>query len=50
MTKAVTERRREIGVTKAIGGNTKLTQRLFLIESTWIGVIGTSLRLLYLLA
>jgi len=41
MTMAVTERTREIGVMKAIGANPKLIQRLFLIESTWIGVIGT---------
>lgn len=41
MTMAVTERTREIGVMKAIGANPKLIQRLFLIESTWIGVLGT---------
>ena len=41
MTMAVTERTREIGVMKAIGANPKLIQRLFLMESTWIGVIGT---------
>lgn len=41
MTMAVTERTREIGVMKAIGANPKLIQRLFLIESTWIGVTGT---------
>lgn len=41
MTMAVTERTREIGVMKAIGANPKLIQRLFLLESTWIGVVGT---------
>lgn len=41
MTMAVTERTREIGVMKAIGANPKLIQRLFLMESIWIGVIGT---------
>lgn len=41
MTMAVTERTREIGVMKAIGANPKLIQRLFLMESAWIGVIGT---------
>ncbi len=41
MTMAVTERTREIGVMKAIGANPKLIQRLFLIESTWIGALGT---------
>lgn len=41
MTMAVTERTREIGVMKAIGSNPKLIQRLFLLESTWIGVVGT---------
>lgn len=41
MTMAVTERTREIGVLKAIGASPKLIQRLFLMESTFIGVIGT---------
>lgn len=41
MTMAVTERTREIGVMKAIGANPKLIQRLFLMESAWIGAIGT---------
>lgn len=41
MTMAVTERTREIGVMKAIGANPKLIQRLFLIESIWIGALGT---------
>ena len=43
MTMAVTERTREIGVMKAIGANPKLIQRLFLMESAWIGIIGTIL-------
>ncbi|MEK5068212.1 ABC transporter permease [Sporosarcina sp. FSL K6-1508] len=43
MTMAVTERTREIGVMKAIGANPKLIQRLFLMESAWIGIIGTVL-------
>lgn len=41
MTMAVTERTREIGVMKALGAKPKLIQRLFLLESAWIGVIGT---------
>ncbi|MGN7477015.1 ABC transporter permease [Solibacillus silvestris] len=41
MTMAVTERTREIGVLKAIGASPKLIQRLFLMESIFIGVIGT---------
>ncbi|KXH80888.1 ABC transporter permease [Sporosarcina sp. HYO08] len=43
MTMAVTERTREIGVMKAIGANPKLIQRLFLMESAWIGIVGTLL-------
>lgn len=43
MTMAVTERTREIGVMKAIGASPKLIQRLFLMESAWIGIIGTVL-------
>ncbi len=41
MTRAVTERTREIGVMKAIGADPKLIQRLFLMESAWIGIVGT---------
>ncbi|WP_155593263.1 ABC transporter permease [Lysinibacillus cavernae] len=41
MTMAVTERTREIGVLKAIGASPKLIQRLFLMESTFIGIFGT---------
>lgn len=43
MTMAVTERTREIGVMKAIGAQPKLIQKLFLMESAAIGVIGTVL-------
>lgn len=43
MTMAVTERTREIGVMKAIGADPKLIQRLFLMESAWIGIVGTVL-------
>ncbi len=41
MTMAVTERTREIGVLKAIGASPKLIKRLFLMESTFIGILGT---------
>ena len=41
MTMAVTERTREIGVMKALGAGPKLIQRLFLMESAWIGLVGT---------
>lgn len=41
MTMAVTERTREIGVMKALGASPKLIQRLFLMESAWIGIMGT---------
>ena len=40
MTMAVTERTREIGVMKALGAKPKLIQRLFLLESAWIGIMG----------
>lgn len=43
MTMAVTERTREIGVMKAIGAQPKLIQKLFLMESAAIGVIGTGI-------
>lgn len=43
MTMAVTERTREIGVMKAIGAQPKLIQKLFLMESATIGIIGTGL-------
>lgn len=43
MTMAVTERTREIGVMKAIGASPKLIHRLFLMESAFIGLLGTVL-------
>lgn len=43
MTMAVTERTREIGVMKALGMSPKLIQRLFIMESAWIGVLGTAI-------
>lgn len=43
MTMAVTERTREIGVMKAIGASPKLIQRLFVMESAYIGIIGTAI-------
>ncbi|GKW46291.1 ABC transporter permease [Planococcus sp. NCCP-2050] len=46
MTMAVTERTREIGVMKAIGAKPKLIQKLFLMESAAIGIIGTVLAIL----
>lgn len=46
MTMAVTERTREIGVMKAIGASPKLIQRLFLMESAWIGILGTVLAII----
>ena len=46
MTMAVTERTREIGILKAVGATPALIQRLFLMESLFIGVIGTVLALI----
>lgn len=46
MTMAVTERTREIGVLKAIGASPALIQRLFLMESAFIGLLGTGLAIL----
>lgn len=46
MTMAVTERTREIGVLKAIGATPALIQRLFLMESLLIGVIGTAIAII----
>ncbi|GEK32935.1 ABC transporter permease [Kurthia sibirica] len=43
MSMAVTERTREIGVMKAIGASPKLIQRLFIMESAYIGLIGTAI-------
>lgn len=46
MTMAVTERTREIGVLKAIGASPNIIQRLFLMESAFIGLLGTVLAVL----
>ena len=46
MTMAVTERTREIGVMKALGAGPKLIQRLFIMESAWIGIVGTVIAVL----
>lgn len=46
MTMAVTERTREIGVMKAIGASPKLIQRLFIMESAYIGILGTAIAII----
>lgn len=46
MTMAVTERTREIGVMKAIGAGPKLIQRLFVMESAYIGILGTAIAII----
>ncbi|MED3562950.1 ABC transporter permease [Bacillus xiapuensis] len=40
MTMAVTERAPDIGIMKAIGANPKVIKRIFLLESSYIGLIG----------
>ncbi|KIL51312.1 hypothetical protein KP77_08240 [Jeotgalibacillus alimentarius] len=40
MTMAVTERAPDIGIMKAIGASPKVIKRIFLLESTYIGLIG----------
>ncbi|GAB3046255.1 ABC transporter permease [Virgibacillus ainsalahensis] len=40
MTMAVTERAPDIGIMKAIGANPKTIQKIFLLESSFIGIIG----------
>lgn len=40
MTMAVTERAPDIGIMKAIGANPKTIKQIFLLESTYIGIIG----------
>ena len=40
MSMAVTERTHEIGVMKAIGGTPKLIRSIFLMESSYIGLVG----------
>lgn len=46
MTMAVTERTQEIGIMKAIGGEPAIIRKLFLMESAWIGLIGSILGVL----
>jgi acetoin utilization transport system permease protein len=41
MTMAVTERTQEIGIMKAIGAQPKVIQKIFLMESAFIGVLGS---------
>ncbi|NPC93805.1 ABC transporter permease [Bacillus sp. WMMC1349] len=41
MTMAVTERTQEIGIMKAIGASPNIIRKMFLLESTYIGVIGS---------
>lgn len=41
MTMAVTERTQEIGIMKAIGAQPKIIKRIFLMESAWIGILGS---------
>jgi acetoin utilization transport system permease protein len=40
MTMAVTERAPDIGIMKAIGANPKTIKKIFLLESSYIGIIG----------
>ncbi|CQR48289.1 ABC transporter permease YtrF precursor [Paraliobacillus sp. PM-2] len=40
MTMAVTERAPDIGIMKAIGANPKVIKRIFLLESSYIGLLG----------
>ncbi|MBD1380208.1 ABC transporter permease [Metabacillus arenae] len=46
MTMAVTERTQEIGIMKAIGAQPKVIKRIFLMESAFIGLIGSLLGVL----
>lgn len=43
MTMAVTERAPDIGIMKAIGANPKTIKKIFLLESSYIGLIGAAL-------
>ncbi|ESU33848.1 hypothetical protein G3A_04195 [Bacillus sp. 17376] len=43
MTMAVTERAPDIGIMKAIGANPKTIKRIFLLESSYIGLIGAAI-------
>ncbi|MCD7032672.1 FtsX-like permease family protein [Metabacillus sp. GX 13764] len=46
MTMAVSERTQEIGIMKAVGAQPAVIKRLFLLESAWIGVIGSVIGIL----
>jgi acetoin utilization transport system permease protein len=43
MSMAVTERTQDIGIMKAIGGHPKIIKKIFLLESSYIGLIGAIL-------
>lgn len=43
MTMAVTERAPDIGIMKAIGANPKAIKQIFLLESSYIGVVGAAI-------
>ena len=43
MTMAVTERTQEIGIMKALGAQPGVIRRLFLMESAYIGIVGSVL-------
>lgn len=43
MTMAVTERSQDIGIMKAIGANPKTIKSIFLLESSYIGIIGAAI-------
>jgi acetoin utilization transport system permease protein len=43
MTMAVTERTQEIGIMKAIGAQPNIIRRLFLMESAYIGILGSAI-------
>jgi acetoin utilization transport system permease protein len=43
MTMAVTERAPDIGIMKAIGANPKTIKKIFLLESSYIGLIGAAI-------
>ena len=43
MTMAVTERTQEIGIMKAIGASPNVIRKMFLLESAYIGILGSVL-------
>ncbi|MBM6617576.1 ABC transporter permease [Bacillus suaedaesalsae] len=43
MTMAVTERTQEIGIMKAVGAQPNIIKRLFLMESAYIGIMGSAI-------